>query len=128
MTYGLIPVKNATGGEVLPVTDGFYQTPPLSGYGPVCRCYVEFYSDANGTIPVKPGAGTVTPSVKATPNVWLPFATNPTIDASKVDPSPATATYGAPETRTGCAFAFRVKFESIAGAVSARAWFTKSDA
>lgn len=124
----LIRVRNATGGDVLPVTDGVYSTPPLSGYGPVCRCMVEFYSDPDGTVPVKPGAGTVTPSVKVSPNVWLPFDTHPSIDVSKVDPAPATATYDIPVTSVGIAMGFRVTFSNIAGAVTARVWFTKTGA
>ena len=115
------PVFAPGGGEVLPVTDGVYYTGSNMGgsLADDCQVYVEFFTDAAGTVLASPSAGTV--SAQGTPmgEVWLAPSSGATINAADVK---AVGTY-TPPVFTGRMRQGRVTFAGITGAVTARITF-----
>jgi len=82
MTQKQYPVLS-NGNPIIPITSGSYQTASqLTCDANNCQVYVEFYSDAAGTIPVTPTAGTVVISSSPLGNNFLAPAANGTITAS----------------------------------------------
>ena len=82
------PALALDGSEVLPVANGTYYTSAGMGasQGVHCQVYVEFFSDAAGTIPATPSAGTVSARGSPMGNVWLASSTGETINAADAGP------------------------------------------
>lgn len=112
----LFSAKSGT-SFVVPTT-GTHLTDLMSGDYGLCRVYVEFYSNAAGTTPATPTAGTVTLEVSPVGNVWLPLDNATPLPAAMV----AAGTYDAP-THHGMATRGRVTFTGIVGAAYARVIF-----
>jgi len=115
------PVLNPAGGEVLPVTDGTLYTLPTMGTSSAdnCQVYVEFYTDAAGTVLANPSAGTVSVAGSPMGQAWLTPSAGATINAADVKLS---ATY-TPSVFEGRMQQGRVTFSGVTGAVTARVLF-----
>lgn len=115
------PVLSPSGSEVLQVTDGLYYT--AAGMGASqndnCHVYVEFFTDAEGTVLASPTAGTVSAQGSPMGGVWLASSTGQTINASDVK---LIGNY-TPFVFTGRMERGRIGFDSIAGAITARVTF-----
>ena len=114
------PVLTPAGGEVLPVANATLYTGDMSASSASrCQVYVEFFTDAAGTVLASPSAGTV--SAQGTPmgEVWLAPSSGATINAADVK---AVGTY-TPPVFTGRMRQGRVTFAGITGAVTARITF-----
>ena len=115
----LYKFMTAEESEVLPVNGGPYYTDEMSadyGYGAV---YVEFFSDAAGTVPATPTAGDAV--AEASPmGVLYMMAGN----VSKIlAASAGTAPMYEPPVFEGCAIKGRLTFSGITGALTCRAIF-----
>ena len=119
-----MPYKFMTAGEseVLPVNGGPYFTDEMSadyGYGAV---YVEFFSDAAGTIPATPTAGDVI--AEASPMGMLFIASG---NVSKIlAVNAGTQPMYEPPVFEGCAIKGRLTFSNVTGALTCRAIFWRS--
>lgn len=115
------PVLAPNGSEVLPVTDGIYYTTENMGNSSAdnCQVYVEFFTDAEGTVLANPSAGTVNASGSPMGEAWLAPSSGATINAADVKLS---ATY-IPPVFTGRMQRGRIQFDGITGAVTARVTF-----
>lgn len=119
-----MPYKFMTAGEseVLPVSGGPYYTDEMSadyGYGAV---YVEFFSDAAGTIPATPTAGDVIAEASPMGNLFMASGNVSKILAVNAGSSPMYE----PPTFDGCAIKGRLTFSGITGAATCRAIFWRS--
>ena len=119
-----MPHKFMTAGEseVLPVSGGPYYTDEMSadyGYGAV---YVEFFSDAAGTIPATPTAGDVIAEASPMGNLFMASGNVSKILAVNAGAAPMYE----PPTFDGCAIKGRLTFSGITGAVTCRAIFWRS--
>lgn len=109
----LYPAKS--GSEIVVSTaDGVHYTDEMSGNEALLAAYVEFYSDAEGTIPVTPTAGTVTISGSPLGNNYLDFGV---IQATQA--GTPNSTYE-PVLFYGMVIRGRIKFAGITGAAYAR--------
>ena len=115
------PVLAPNGSEVLPVADGVYYTKAGMGASTAdnCQVYVEFFTDAAGTVLANPSAGTVTPSGTPMGDVWLAPSSGATINAADVD---LLGTY-TPSVFLGRMERGRVQFAGITNALTARVTF-----
>lgn len=110
--------KNNQKRILLDVTsDVFYETDLLKDKMDLGEVYVEFFSDAAGTIPVTPTAGTVTVQASPLGNSYLDASNMGTIDATTVGAEESTYT---PPQVDGLIRKARVKFEGVTGALTAR--------
>ena len=115
------PVLAPNGSEVLPVTDGIYYTKAGMGASTAdnCQVYVEFFTDAAGTVLASPSAGTVSAQGSPMGEVWLAPSSGATINAADVK---AVGTY-TPPVFFGRMERGRVTLAGITGAVTARITF-----
>ena len=114
------PVLAPGGGEVLPVTDGIYYTADMgTSQNNNCQVYIEFFSDAEGTVLAAPSAGTVTSAGTPMGQAWLAPSSGTTVNAADVK---LAATY-TPPVITGRIQRGRVQFDGITNAASARVTF-----
>lgn len=116
-----MPYKFMTAGEseVLPVNGGPYYTDEMSadyGYGAV---YVEFFSDAAGTVPATPTAGDVIADASPMGNLFMASGNVSKILAVNA----GTAPMYEPPVFEGCAIKGRLTFSGITGALTCRAIF-----
>lgn len=121
----LYPVLNVSGGEVLPTANGSFTTAPMaSNPAQNCQVYAEFFSDAAGTIPVTPTAGTV--SVYGSPmgNNYLAPSNAATITAANA--ATPTSTY-TPPAFVGRMVMGKITFAGVTGAAYARVTFWRYD-
>ena len=119
-----MPHKFMTAGEseVLPVNGGPYYTDEMSadyGYGAV---YVEFFSDAAGTIPATPTAGDVVAEASPMGNLFMASGNVSKILAVNA----GTAPMYEPPTFEGCAIRGRLTLSGVTGALTCRAIFWRS--
>lgn len=119
-----MPYKFMTAGEyeVLPVNAGPYFTEEMSadyGYGAV---YVEFFSDAAGTVPATPTAGDVIAEASPMGNLFMASGNVSKILAVNA----GTAPMYEPPTFYGCAIKGKLTFSGITGAATCRAIFWRS--
>lgn len=116
------PVLNGTGGEVLPIADATLYT--ASMYKPdqsnSTQFYIEFFSDADGLIPVTPTAGTIAVAGSPLGNNYSPAGNVATITASQCSTPDSTYT---PPLFVGRIVKGRISFSGITGALTARAAF-----
>jgi len=105
---------------ILSTADGTLFTGDISGDYAQFQIYIEFFSDAAGTVPVTPTAGTATFAGAPNPSHWL-AATNPVITATTVIAN-GLATY-TPPTITGSVKQGRVTFAGVTGAPYAKVTF-----
>lgn len=111
-------VRGTNGSTIVVTTDATLYTEYMpAGYGTAIVC-VEFFSDAEATIPAAATAGTI--ACECTPNgsVYIPAGTGSPIIASRV----ASGLYD-PPTFDGPAVRGRVTFSGITGAAYARVSF-----
>ncbi len=109
----IYPAKSGA-SVILPTGAGPYYTDLMSGDHALLAAYVEFFSDAAGTIPVTPTAGTVTISGRPMENNYIDLGT---INATQaITP---TSTY-APVLYSGLVTMGRVTFTGVTGAAYAR--------
>lgn len=119
-----MPYKFMTAGEseVLPVNGGPYYTDEMSadyGYGAV---YVEFFSDAAGTIPATPTAGDVIAEASPMGTLFMASGNVSKILAVNAGSPPMYE----PPVFEGCAIKGRLTFSGITGALTCRAIFWRS--
>ena len=119
-----MPYKFMTAGEseVLPVNGGPYYTDEMSadyGYGAV---YVEFFSDAAGTIPATPTAGDVIAEASPMGNLFMASGNVSKILAVNAGSPPMYE----PPVFDGCAIKGKLTFSGITGAATCRAIFWRS--
>jgi hypothetical protein len=115
------PVLAPDGSEVLPITDGIYYTAANMGSSSAdnCHVYVEFFTDAAGTVLANPSAGTVSAQGSPMGEVWLASSTGQTINAADVK---LIGSY-TPFVFTGRMQQGRIGFSGITGALTARVTF-----
>ena len=119
-----MPYKFMTAGEseVLPVNGGPYYTDEMSadyGYGAV---YVEFFSDAAGTVPATPTAGDVIAEASPMGNLFMASGNVSKILAVNAGSPPMYE----PPVFEGCAIKGRLTFSGITGALTCRAIIWRS--
>lgn len=117
----LYPIKTAGGAEVLPTANATLFTDSIpGGHADNWQAYVEFYSDAAGTVPVTPTAGTVT--INATPmgNNYLPSPNSAVINATACSTPSSSYT---PPLFTGRVVKGRAVLAGITGAAYCRITF-----
>lgn len=108
--------------EVLPVNGGPYFTDEMSadyGYGAV---YVEFFSDAAGTIPATPTAGDVIAEASPMGTLFMASGNVSKILAINAGSPPMYE----PPVFEGCAIKGRLTFSGVTGALTCRAIFWRS--
>lgn len=106
----------------MPVGGGPYYTDEMSadyGYGAV---YVEFFSDAAGTIPSTPTSGDVIAEASPMGNLFMASGNVSKILAVNA----GTAPMYEPPTFEGCAIKGRLTFSGVTGAITCRAIFWRS--
>lgn len=115
------PVLAPNGSEVLPVTDGVYYTEAGMGASTAdnCQVYVEFFTDAAGTVLANPSAGTIKPEGSPMGQAWLAPSSGATINAADVKNA---STY-TPSVFFGRMEQGRVTLAGVAGALTARVTF-----
>lgn len=114
------PVLSPSGSEVLPVTDGIYYTADMSAsQNNNCQVYIEFFSDAAGTVLAAPSAGTATVAGTPMGEAWLAPSSGSPVNAVDVK---LAATY-TPPVLTGRIQKGRVQFAGITNAATARVTF-----
>ena len=109
----LYPVKSGS-SPVLATNAGPYYTDSMSGDHALLAVYIEFFSDAEGTVPVTPTAGTATISGRPMDNNYIDLGTITATQA--ITP---TSTY-APVLYNGLVTKGRVTFTGVTGAAYAR--------
>ena len=119
-----MPYKFMTAGEseVLTVNGGPYFTDEMSadyGYGAV---YVEFFSDAAGTVPATPTAGDVIAEASPMGTLFMASGNVSKILAVNAGSPPMYE----PPVFEGCAIKGRLTFSGITGALTCRATFWRS--
>lgn len=119
-----MPYKFMTAGEseVLHVNGGPYFTDEMSadyGYGAV---YVEFFSDAAGTVPATPTAGDVVAEASPMGTLFMASGNVSKILAVNAGSPPMYE----PPTFEGCAIKGRLTFSGVTGALTCRAIFWRS--
>jgi hypothetical protein len=112
----------AGGSEVLPTNGGPYYTGEMSADWPRGQVYLEFFSDAAGTIPVTPSAGEVITEGAPMGNMYLAAGNVSSILAASVGGSPMYE----PPSFDGCVIRGRLAFYGVVGAPYARAIFWRS--
>lgn len=112
----IYPAKSSA-SVILPTGAGPYYTDPMSGDHALFACYVEFFSDAAGTTPVTPTAGTVTISGSPMGNNYLTLGT---ITATAAATTESTYT---PVLYNGMVRLGRVSFTGVTGAAYAKVTF-----
>lgn len=121
MSNQLYPVLNGSGGEILPTANGTLLTDSMSANpSQSCQVYIEFFSDAAGTVPVTPSAGTVTVQGSPMGSNWLAPSNGGVIQANTVGSPVSTYT---PPFFQGRMAQGRITFAGIAGASFARVTF-----
>lgn len=109
----LYQVKSGS-SHVLATNAGPFFTDIMSGDHALLAVYIEFYSDAEGTVPVTPTAGTVTISGRPMANNYIDLGTITATQA--ITP---TSTY-TPVLYNGLVTMGRVTFTGVTGAAYAR--------
>jgi len=109
----IYPAKSGA-SVILPTGAGPYYTDTMSGDHALLAAYVEFFSDAAGTIPVTPTAGTVTISGRPMENNYIDLGT---INATQAITPTSTC---APVLYSGLVTMGRVTFTGVTGAAYAR--------
>lgn len=112
----------AGGSEVLPTNAGPYYTDEMSADWPTGQVYVEFYSDAAGTVPVTPTAGEVFAAGTPLGHVYMSAGNVGSILAINAGTEPMYE----PTTFEGCVIKGRLTFSGITGAPYARAVFWRA--
>lgn len=115
------PVLAPNGSEVLPIADGIYYTRAGMGASTSdnCQVYVEFFTDAAGTVLASPSAGTIKPEGSPMGQAWLAPSSGETINAADVK---NVSTY-TPPVFFGRMEQGRVTLTGITGALTARITF-----
>jgi len=120
MTQKQYPVLSGT-NPIIPVINGTYYTSDQStSDANNCAVYLEFYSDAAGTIPVTPTAGTITVSASPLGNNFLAAASSATVSAVACGTPSSTYT---PPTFPGRIATGQVVLSGITGASYAKIIF-----
>lgn len=115
------PVKTGAGSEILPTADATFYTDDIQGgLANNWQAYVEFFSDAAGTVPVTPSGGTVTITARPMDNNYLPAPNSAVITASACGSPNSSYT---PPLFAGRVTKGRVVFSGIAGAAFCRVTF-----
>lgn len=112
----IYPAKSGS-SVVLSTAGGPFFTDQMSGDHALFACYVEFFSDAAGTTPVTPTAGTVTISGSPMGNNYLTLGT---ITATAAATTESTYT---PVLYNGLVQIGRVAFAGVTGAAYAKVTF-----
>ena len=112
----------ATGDEVLPVNGGPYFTEEMSADWTRGAVYVEFFSDAAGTIPATPTAGDVIAEASPMGTLYMPSGNVSKILANNVGNPPMYE----PPTFDGCVIRGRLTLTGITGASTCRSTFWRS--
>lgn len=111
----------ASAGAVLPTTNGVYYTAEMSAEYAFCNVYVEFFSDADGTVPATATAGTITVYGSPMGNTYLLPSNITVINATEV----SAGTY-TPASMDGCMVRGKVVLAGITGAAYCRIIFWRS--
>lgn len=120
MANARFPVLSGA-SEVLPTADAILMTGDMSAsQAQNCHVYMEFFSDAAGTIPVTPTAGTIAAQGSPMGSNWLAPSSGSSINATDVA-TPLSAY--SPPVFTGRMTKGRVTFAGITGAAFARITF-----
>ena len=108
--------------EVLPVNGGPYFTEEMSADWAYGAVYVEFFSDAAGTVPATPTAGDVVAEASPMGNLFMASGNVSRILAVSAGSPPMYE----PPVFEGCAIKGRLTFSGVTGALTCRAIFWRS--
>ena len=108
--------------EVLPVNGGPYFTEEMSADWAYGAVYVEFFSDAAGTIPATPTAGDVIAEASPMGTLFMASGNVSKILAINAGSPPMYE----PPVFEGCAIKGRLTFSGVTGALTCRAIFWRS--
>ena len=119
-----MPYKFMTAGEseVLPVNGGPYFTEEMSADWAYGAVYVEFFSDAAGTVPATPTAGDVVAEASPMGTLFMASGNVSKILAVNAGSPPMYE----PPVFEGCAIKGRLTFSGVTGALTCRAIFWRS--
>lgn len=121
MSNQLYPVLNSSGGEILPTSNATLTTESMAANpSQNAQVYIEFFSDALGTTPATPTAGTVTIQGSPMGLNWLAPSTGGTVQANTVGNPNSTYT---PPFFQGRMAQGRITFAGVTGAAFARVTF-----
>ncbi len=109
---------NGTGTTILPISDTSFFTPELTTGATDAEVYFEFFSDAAGTTPVTPTAGTITVSGSPLGNNYLAASSNNVIQATQVEAGDSSYT---PPVLDGLTVRARIVLDGITGATYMKA-------
>ena len=112
----------ATGDEVLPVNGGPYYTDEMSADWDYGSVYVEFFSDAAGTVPATPTAGDAVAEASPMGTLFMASGNVSKILAINAGSPPMYE----PPVFEGCAIKGRLTFSGVTGALTCRAIFWRS--
>jgi hypothetical protein len=110
------PILTGT-SEVIPVTGVFYTADMSNSQNNSGQIYLEFFSDAAGTIPVTPTAGTINFLGSPLGNNYLSMSAGSTVNATTVSTTNSTYT---PPTFYGRCVRISATLSGITGASYAR--------
>lgn len=108
--------------EVLPVNGGPYYTDEMSADWAYGAVYVEFFSDAAGTVPATPTAGDVVAEASPMGTLFMASGNVSKILAVNAGSPPMYE----PPVFEGCAIKGRLTFSGVTGALTCRAIFWRS--
>lgn len=115
------PVKTGAGSEILPTADATFYTDDIQGgLANTWQAYVEFFSDAQGTVPVTPTGGTVTIAARPMSANYLGAPNSAVVNASAC--ATPTSSY-TPPLFSGRVTKGRVILAGITGAAYCRVVF-----
>ena len=119
-----MPYKFMTAGEseILPINGGPYFTDEMSADWAYGAVYVEFFSDAAGTVPATPTAGDVIAEASPMGTLYMTAGNVSKILAVNAGSPPMYE----PPVFEGCAIKGRLTFSGITGAITCRAIFWRS--
>ena len=110
------------GSEVLPTAGGPYFTEEMSADWTRGQVYIEFYSDAAGTVPVTPTGGEVYAYGTPLGTVYMKAGNVNGIQAANAGTEPMYE----PPMFEGCVIKGKLEFSGVTGAPYARAIFWRS--
>lgn len=120
MSNQLFPCLTPEGSPVLPTNGIFYTASMAVNPAQNCQVYIEFFSDAEGTVPATPTGGVIQVQGSPMGNNWLSPSNVPQLNATSVGTPVSGYT---PPYFHGRMTQGRVGFSGVTGAPYARVTF-----